>query len=149
VADGAYFDNYGVATMVEWLNTVLPEYVAAQPRAKVLLIRISIRDTAFSDELSYEQNEGWAYTVYGPLITVLNASSASQLARNQQLLNLLSERWETRGGTDIEVANFVLRTEVPLSWQLTEDNLAQIRARWAEEVARGSDFAQVRRFFAE
>jgi hypothetical protein len=147
VADGAYVDNYGVATMVEWLNTILPTYVAEQPTARVLVIRINIRDAHFSDALQYEPKEGWAYTVYGPLLTMLNAGSASQVARNQQLLDLLTQRWQSGAGVPIEVVDFVLRTEVPLSWQLTDDHLAQIRGRWAEELEGGTAFARVKAFY--
>ncbi|HIF32427.1 MAG TPA: patatin-like phospholipase family protein, partial [Planctomycetaceae bacterium] len=35
VADGAYVDNYGITTMVEWLEQVLPEYVVSSARRDV------------------------------------------------------------------------------------------------------------------
>jgi hypothetical protein len=145
VADGAYFDNYGMATMIEWLNSVLPTYTKQQHR-KVLLIRISIRDTSFhQDQLVFDEKEGWAYTLYGPLLTLISAGSASQIARNEQLLELLGDRWD--GDVELTVVNFVLRTEVPLSWQLTEEACQQIRARWAEEVAANNELARVQAFF--
>jgi len=147
VADGAYFDNYGIATMIEWLNSVLPTYTAQQQHRKVLLIRISIRDTSFQNDLVYDEKEGWAYTLYGPLLTLISAGSASQIARNEQLLELLGDRWN--GPIDLTVVNFVLRTEVPLSWQLTDEACQQIRARWAEEVRSNKDFAQVRAFLSD
>jgi hypothetical protein len=149
VADGAYFDNYGMATMVEWLNSVLPTYTEQRhaSKKKVLLIRISIRDTSFGNQLVYDEKEGWAYTLYGPLLTLLSAGSASQIARNEQLLELLTDRWMSNGQVELTEVNFVLRTEVPLSWQLTEQAGHQIRARWAEEVRSNQDFAQVQAFF--
>ena len=149
VADGAYFDNYGVATMVEWLNAVLPVFSEPEPCAKVLLIRISIRDTAFQEQLVYDQKEGWAYTLYGPLLTLISAGSASQIARNEQLLELLSDRWNDATNVQLTVVNFVLRTEVPLSWQLTDQARHRIRARWAEEVSTRTNIHRVESFFRD
>lgn len=149
IADGAYFDNYGMVSMIEWLNSILPRYTELRARPKVLLIRISIRDTSLTIDKVYDEKEGWAYTVYGPLLTLLTTGSTSQLARNDQLLRLLADRWTTRGDIDLTVANFVLRTEVPLSWQLTASARGQIRARWAEEVERGRQLERVREFFRD
>ncbi len=147
IADGAYFDNYGVVSMIEWLNVILPRLRERAQAPRVLVIRISIREVSFAAAGASEERAGWAYTLYGPLITLLTSASASQTSRNEQLLQLLSDRWTARSDIDLQVAHFALNTEVPLSWQLSDEALGHIRARWAQEVAEGAEFQKVKRFF--
>ncbi len=148
IADAAYFDNYGMVSLVEWLNTVLPRYARSVQRPKLLIIRITIRELKFTAPPNQNQN-GWASTVYGPLITLLTAGASSQIARNEQLLESLLERWADRGEVEIVVVDFPLRIEVPLSWQLSPESIAQIRSRWADEVARGSQIQKIRCFYSD
>lgn len=150
IADGAYLDNYGMTTMIEWLNSVLPSYTTRHRRPKLLLVRISIREPDFQDDMLYEGQQGWTYTTYGPLLALMNASQANQIARNNQLFELFEQRWASHsaGPVDLEVAQFALRTEAPLSWQLTSSALAQIRARWRDELEQGADFQRVQQFYA-
>ncbi|MBM4000202.1 MAG: patatin-like phospholipase family protein [Planctomycetes bacterium] len=147
IADGAYFDNYGVVSMVEWLNVVLPRLRERAARPRVLIIRVSIRDVALDARTGSSDKPGWTYTLYGPVITLLSTSSTSQLARNEQLLELISDRWTSRDEIDFEIVHFALNTEVPLSWQLTADAIAQIQSRWETERAEGAEFRRVQEFF--
>ncbi len=151
IADGAYLDNYGMTSMIEWLNSILPAYTSSGRRPKLLLVRISIREPNFVDDSMYEGKDGWTYTTLGPLLALMNASQANQIARNDQLFQLFQDRW-TRGSNppvQLEVANFALSTEAPLSWQLTESACEQIRQRWREERAGGEQFARVVQFFSD
>ncbi|GIW91079.1 MAG: hypothetical protein KatS3mg109_1511 [Pirellulaceae bacterium] len=146
IADAAYFDNYGTVSLIEWLNTVLPRYTRLVPRPKLLFIRITIRELQFAGALEKEK-PGWTYTLYGPLTTLLATGATSQLARNDHMLEALLERWADRGEVDIEVVDFPLRIEAPLSWQLTPESLAEIRSRWADEVSRGEQWKKVQQFY--
>lgn len=150
IADGAYLDNYGVTSMVEWLHSILPAYRQKHRQPDILLIRISIRESGFTEDADFEGQQGWTYTAYGPLVALLNASQSSQIARNELLLDLFKERWTgpSQRGVRLNVANFVLRTEAPLSWQLTDQARQIIRNRWREEVDHGNELARVREFYA-
>jgi len=146
IADGAYFDNYGMTSLVEWLHSILPEYTRLVPRPKILFLRVTIRELQFSTTTQNEK-EGWAYTIYGPVTALLSSGASSQLVHNEHLVEALLERWADRGGVHIEVVDLPLRIEVPLSWQLTPESIGHIRARWAEEVERGAQWEKIRRFF--
>ncbi len=152
IADGAYLDNYGVTSMVEWLHSILPSYQRRYSNPEILLIRISIRESGFTEDADFEGQPGWTYTLYGPLVGLLNASQSSQIARNELLLDLFKERWTVgsgRRGVRLHVANFALRTEAPLSWQLTPQAREVIRNRWREEVEQGTELARIREFLTE
>lgn len=144
VADGAYVDNYGITTMVEWLKEVLPEYVISSARRDVLIIQINVRDASLAEVADYPRTGGWANATYGPLLTVLKTNSANQLARNAQVLHLFGDRWAQVDGVQLRVVQFALRSEVPLSWKLSQATVDSIREQWAEEVRRGNAFGAVR-----
>lgn len=146
IADGAYFDNYGMVSLLEWLHTILPHYTRLVPNPRLLLIRVSIRPLQFVAPESGEK-EGWAYTFYGPLMTLLASGASSQLARNEQLLEMFLERWADRGSVDVVVVDFPLRIEVPLSWQLSPESIGHIRSRWADERRDGGQLDRIRQFF--
>lgn len=144
VADGAYVDNYGITTMVEWLEEVLPEYVISSARRDVLIIRINVRDASLAEVVDYPRTGGWANATYGPLLTVLKSNSENQLARNAQVLKLFGDRWAQVDGVKLRIIQFALRSEVPLSWKLSKETTDEIRAQWDDEVQYGNAFKAVR-----
>jgi hypothetical protein len=149
VADGAYVDNYGITTMVEWLEEILPEYVATSARRDVLIIRINVRDASLAEVVDYPRTGGWANATYGPLLTVLKTNSENQLARNAWVLKLFGDRWSQVDGVRFRVVQFALRSDVPLSWKLSNETIKEIRAQWADEVENGNAFQAVRQVINE
>jgi hypothetical protein len=144
IADGAYVDNYGITTMVEWLEEVLPEYVVSSARRDVLIIRINVSDASLAEVADYPRSGGWANATYGPLLTLLKTNSANQLARNAQVLKLFGDRWSQVDGVQFRVVQFALRSEAPLSWKLSAETIEEIREQWSDEVRHGESFLAVR-----
>jgi hypothetical protein len=103
VADGGFFDNYGVVTAVDWLNRlVLPNHKAIGIK-RVLFVEIR----AFPDEepIDSAPNKpvGWKTELFGPLLTVFSARISMQNQRNQDDVEDLMQDWNGKG---IEVLQF-------------------------------------------
>lgn len=96
VADGAYSDNEGVVTSVDWINRLLVHYsqaasVEQRPFDRVLLIRIQ----AFPRQKTREVMEsgklaGWRAAILGPFDAMMQVRSASQTERGDLEINLLT-----------------------------------------------------------
>lgn len=160
VADGGFFDNFGVVSAVDWLNEqILPE-CAELEIARVLLVEIR----AFPDEepltTAPQKNVGFLMSFFGPLLTVLAARNSTQAQRNKDIINDLQTEWAAKG---IDILDFKISfpkkfkpffempTETgyeridkytaalkdeekaytpPLSWTLTKKQRDAIREAW-------------------
>ena len=136
LADGGYFDNFGVATLIRWLTAIMPGYLDLEPRSAagdqpkrllVLLIRDSTRVSPA--RRAFTQERGFRYEVTGPVETILNARNSTQDVRNANELELFEELWAlaaVAADANVEVSrvNFDLANsasrEISLSWSLTE-----------------------------
>lgn len=96
VADGAYADNEGVVTSVDWINRLLVHYskldqLEARPFDRVLLVRIQ----AFPRQTPHQAKAagslaGWRAALLGPFDTMMRVRSASQTERGDLEINLLT-----------------------------------------------------------
>jgi hypothetical protein len=96
VADGAYVDNEGAVTSVDWINRLVvhfsrPENLDSRPFDRILLIRIQ----AFPKELSRTVQaansfSGWRAAFLGPFDAMMHVRSASQTERGDLEINLLT-----------------------------------------------------------
>ena len=95
LADGGYFDNYGVVTAVDYLQDILP-LVASEPseRQRVLVLQIRVSNT---DSEQATAKRGWLFAWLGPPLTMLRVRNATQIARNDVELQLLTALWQQRG----------------------------------------------------
>ncbi len=139
VADGGYYDNFGVMSAIEFLRAVLPAYVRADPvsgvrRTRVVLLQIRL---APGERPAAATGSGWLYAAIGPAVTMLNVRQAAQRARNELELSLLREAWEKQG-VAIESIEFELPAGGPTSWRLSAAELAAINAAWDASPARDS-----------
>ncbi|HSJ76738.1 MAG TPA: patatin-like phospholipase family protein, partial [Gemmatimonadales bacterium] len=147
VADGGYYDNYGVVSLVEGLRRVIniydkksrPETIpqpsapepadagAPMPRPKILVVEIRASDSREAKEA--KRRAGWAFGTAGPVMTLLNVWGSGQTPRNDLDLQLLKEVAERRG-FEIETVLFPLVSDAPLSWHLTESQKQDIERGW-------------------
>ena len=94
-ADGAYSDNEGVMTSVDWINRLLNHYnneerVLDRPFDQVLLIRIQPFPTNMTLEET-SRGQGWVNALFGPLKAIMRVRSASQMERGNFEVALLSK----------------------------------------------------------
>jgi hypothetical protein len=129
VVDGGYYDNYGMATMVEWLDEALNGAGGAVTNVLVLQIHGAPVDPN-AKEKRHEETHGWFYQAIAPLTTLGAVRTAGQLAHNEIELDLLRQKWEA-SGVIIDTVTFEFSNpNAPLSWHLTPDDIKAIAAEW-------------------
>jgi hypothetical protein len=164
IADGGYFDNSGVVTVVEWLNKLLSSN--QNPNiTRVMLLQIN----AFPKSLAGFEDadkQGWFLELIGPLLTLYKVRDSTQIARNIKEIELLQQRWQERikieyfpvffpsfspkGQLEERLSAKVRRPEShtyffnngkyapPLSWKLTDVEKKMIEHAW-EMIANEPD----------
>lgn len=144
LADGGYYDNFGVLRVVDWLSDedFLKEYWRLGGR-KILFIQIRASDPE-QEKTTPKEGAGWLYATLGPIETMFKVRTPLQEFRNRSLLNSVKHRWTSRGGQWGE-AVFSLSTQAPLSWHLSEDQHNAIRGYWNSERSR-SQVLKIRSF---
>jgi hypothetical protein len=122
--DGGYYDNYGVSTLVEWLDDALTGAPAFQ---RVLMIQIRDSKVPVGDAPAKGESGFWAQTV-SPLNTLLRFRDAGQLGHGTLETELLGPR------SGVEPVMFAWPDDnAPLSWHLTKQEQNRIAAAFDEE----------------
>lgn len=137
IADGGYFDNAGLFTIVEWLDKWLDTFRKDLKITRVLIVQIN----AFSE---YQLNStngdlGWVTEFIGPLKTLYGVRNSTQLARNEKEAEILQKKWQDK----VEIRPFTIffprknsGTKVdynqPLSWKLTEKQKNNLKSAWED-----------------
>lgn len=127
VVDGGYTDNYGMDTLLAWLDEALS--ADGNPIGRVLIIEV--RASPPASEVPSTQWRGWPYQSYAPLSTMLNVRDTGQLSRNEEELNLLSH---LGAACHIEIQDVVFDyppADAPLSWHLSPTDQKEIETDWA------------------
>lgn len=128
IVDGGYYDNYGVSSLVEWLDAELSK--DGNEAKKVLFIQIHGAPTERKTEL--KTNRGWFYQAFAPVSTLLRVRSTGQLSHNQVELALLIDYWKSK--VEIKPVVFEFSGEnPPLSWHLNKKEKEAIEAEWKNE----------------
>jgi len=165
LVDGGYYDNYGISTLVEWLDA---ELESNPDIGEVLVVEIrgsggscaneeqqtreeqanSTKGTKARDG-RIERKRGWFYQAFAPLWTVLHVRGPAQRGTNEVALDLLIQKWGEKGGAHekkdekgehhVEITRAIFsfdRKDAPTSWHLTEKQKVAIQENWKAEVKR-------------
>ena len=145
--DGGYYDNYGMASLIDWLDRGL---TGPGPKPSKVLI-IAIRSFPEVAPAPPEGERGFFFQMRHPIDTLSSVRHTGQLARSETDL-----RFVLRKNTySVPVTRVVfeysvigsdgLPLEEPLSWHLTPKDKEMLRAAWnADSIRRRRD--EVRRF---
>ena len=143
VADGGYYDNSGVVTLLETVQDFV-ERTRSSPhgsleRVAIIEIRAS---PAYADVLDdagpggpgpFERvtpaRGGLFNHLFGPLATLFNVRTTSQAARNRFESRLFQECADLRP-TRLRTFVFQLGPDQPLSWHLTDEERDLIECHW-------------------
>lgn len=143
VADGAYYDNFGVVTAIEVLDKILPHAT----HRRILFVEIRASDS--SQEKDADNGTDIGDEIARPLVTMLNARHSGQIVRNNSYLQIFRKRWESKG-IEILNVNFELNITSPLSWHLTPAEKNEISKYWdSEEKEIKQARCQATKFFNE
>jgi hypothetical protein len=142
IVDDGYYDNYGIASLVEWLDEEL-ERKDNIKRVLVVEIRWAPEEQVCPaeglDAQDRRSKRGWFYQAFAPALTVLSGFFTGQREQNEVELDLLKKRWEGHDThpVDIERAVFVFDgPNPPLSWHLTKEQKNDIERNWRAELEK-------------
>ena len=134
VADGGYYDNYGISSLIEWLNEGLTN--KNDKSLKHILI-VQIRGDQISSQTSREESSSRPYfQTLAPLKTILSVRTTGQLSHNEAELEIFMRYWACRDvPIEIETVVFEFPRDdkddgPPLSWHLTEAQKDSIERAW-------------------
>ncbi len=103
VADGGYFDNFGVVTAIDYLDRLVLPADAKRQIKKVYWVEIR----AFPDEkplkTAKDKFVGWQMALFGPIFTIFGARNSTQSQRNGDDVRDLKEKWRADG---VEIEDF-------------------------------------------
>ena len=143
VADGGYYDNSGVVTLLETVQDFVQDSQhspSGQPeRIAILEIRAS---PSYSEEPEEDARAikgpfanvspsegGFLNHLFGPLQTLFNVRTSSQSARNR-FESRLFENSSNIQPVQMRTFVFQLGPNQPLSWHLTDDERGIIECHW-------------------
>ncbi len=150
VVDGGYYDNYGMAALVECLDNELEK-----PSVNVSeLMVIRIHSMPVGAGVSPQGGRGFFFQTKAPITALNNVRGAGQLSHSKVEFDLLRKRWRERADrkVDIELATFEYPNyDAPLSWHLTDKQKQAIEKAWMEKYVNdpNSDLGRVKRFLAK
>ncbi|HEV2663303.1 MAG TPA: hypothetical protein VG324_00215, partial [Blastocatellia bacterium] len=151
VVDGGYYDNYGMAALVECLDNKLEK--PAVNVAELMVIRIHSMPVVNAPDRGPERNRGFFYQMGVPIVALDNVRGAGQLSHGKVEFDLLQKRWRERSGRKVEIdlATFEYPNyDAPLSWHLTEKQKQAIEKAWKDKYVNdpSSDLGKVMKFLA-
>jgi predicted acylesterase/phospholipase RssA len=151
VVDGGYYDNYGMAALVECLDNELE--MPAVNVTELMVIRIHSMPVVNSPDRSPVKKRGFFFQLGVPVVALDNVRGAGQLSHSKVEFDLLQKRWRERAGRKVEIdlATFEYPNyDAPLSWHLTDKQKQAIEKAWTEKYVNdaGSDLVKVKKFLA-
>lgn len=161
--DGGYYDNYGVASALDFLEPVMDAFERGEEdlgfsRIAIIEIRaFRTRDPAFA-----KPSGSFVSEVIGPVHGVTNIRDGAAFSRNEIELARFIDRYSTaRQDTprsrapgnerSVEIRSFVFEPtdpdDGPLSWSMTRRQVDALRANWTDDGATtGKRAAELREF---
>jgi hypothetical protein len=149
VADGGYYDNFGVVTAVHWIETVLGGRDPELMKRGILLVVISASPLGREElaALPAGRRGGSFYDTVGPLALLARVRDATQLARNRVELDLLKDKWRALGAR-LSYVIFEPAGPGPLSWKLTTRERERVLGAWSLP-PNPDRLAELKRCFAD
>ncbi len=147
VADGGYYDNYGMSTLTQWLDQAL--HAKENQIKHVLVIQIRGAPSAQSRSRDLGGNQSWFFQTYAPLSTIVGVRDGGQISHNNIEFGLLGRTLTGELQVAPESAVFEYQPQddkpLPLSWRLTKEQQDAIDKNWEIQLTR-KDWETVRNF---
>ncbi|BDC49517.1 hypothetical protein F183_A18330 [Bryobacterales bacterium F-183] len=121
--DGGYYDNFGVASVLDFLSNAYPG--RKLPKHRILVILIEASKEKDSQTAPAGKSEGWGYQLTAPPGGLLRMWQIAARQRNYEALKWLED-------SGVDTAKFVYEGEdSPTSWHLTENNKKEIQRQYS------------------
>jgi hypothetical protein len=147
IADGGYYDNFGTTVALEWIKYITQKY--RDKLGRIILLQVVAFPEQQDQAPSLNPNGGWSSEFFGPVKTILNARTATQFGRDQIELDLLRDEIVKTVSTGAQllavpaskascpgfltVINFDAQHSGPLSWQLSQKEIDEIKGDWDQQ----------------
>jgi hypothetical protein len=132
IADGGYYDNFGVITALEWLSRVHAQVPLSGIADKVILLQIRAASSCVPKP---RKNSGWLYATLGPLVTMLNVRDTSQRNSNEAaIITMKAFLAQAQERVALETVSFELDEDSPLSWHLSGTERERVKRAWDKPV---------------
>jgi len=140
--DGGYYDNPGVASLIEWLDEGLVELVNKKEDLPDHILVVQIRSFPDDEREPEPQNRGWFFQVFAPIKGLLSVRTTGQLVHDHDELSKLARLWSSSSKTDqgllqdrIRFATFTFNgNDAPLSWAMNQSQKDAIADRWQNQI---------------
>ncbi len=147
LADGGYYDNFGVVSVVNWLLSLSgDEWNTFRQRGILLVLIRAFPDSPGSAGPQARQHAAWLWASVGPLLTMYNVRTSSQAANGNVEMDLIQKFLAFNGVANRKVV-FQLPKAAPLSWKLTEEEQEAIVGDWCAP-ANQQALVDARTFFS-
>jgi uncharacterized protein YjbI with pentapeptide repeats len=145
IADGGYYDNYGVYSLLEWLNEAL---TCSDPdnTPDILIIQIHSFPSSARPQV---KSRGWFYQTWAPLQTLLSVRTTAQSVRDDDALTNFIALWSARGFRISRVTFEFQGTDAPLSWSMNAEQIQDVEKDWQAQISgpKNQDWLTVNCFF--
>jgi predicted acylesterase/phospholipase RssA len=134
IVDGGYYDNYGVTSLLGWLQDAMNDY---QDLKDILILQIR----PFGEEpYRPPKAKGWGYQIIAPVDALLDVRDTGQSARDATELALFAKAFKAK--TNVWRADFFYPSDftkdpqhrhcadAPLSWKLSAEQFQCITTAW-------------------
>ncbi len=132
--DGGYYDNYGMTSLLDWLDGGFRSLGTNSPQVLIVEIRSSPTNER-SDEV--KSSYGFWFQLTHPLITLKNVRDTGQLSHNALDEDLIKRLYAGKVCSVVfEFNNFDrqgCRRPEPLNWHLTPSDIDALNGAWGSD----------------
>jgi hypothetical protein len=129
--DGGYYDNFGINSLLSWLDEGLADATVKQQLPDVLILQIRHFNP---EKLAGPIRQGWGFQLLAPLLGLYNMRDFAQNSVANNQLAFFGKYYRTQGvnvwKASIEYNGKDECAEAPLSWKLDHDQQQCIQDTW-------------------
>jgi hypothetical protein len=146
--DGGFNENYGISSMIDWLDEGLCPRLKNKNTPPIMIVQI-IGEEVFMESKVNNLGGGWFDQLLAPAQTVLGIRNTVQLSRNETEIDLFLRYWNGQDiwrNNNIKMGRSVFEYQVtketeaaPLSWHMTKDQKDNIETVWTQASTGGKN----------
>ncbi len=124
--DGGYHDNYGILSLLDFLNLILDNESLRRHLENIVIVQLRMTNFNKKDLVGYPT---FVTEIAGPPFGVLNINGGGSRARNEVSLSQFVDAWSKLDNSPkFEVVSIIPDERVPgpLSWHLTMSDLCTL-----------------------